>query len=213
MKLVRAILLLICSSSLPLLAASAQNFGSQYQNQYQGGNAGGSQFSGQMPSAANHNPGSNLGRSSSQQLRQWFSSYDMVRKQAQMTPVEKDRADNLLSQGLSVFVPGPNKTQAQKLLTGLVEKYQVAIGRMKAMPLYPETEKLHRGYYQYFSDAKTLFSDYLRVQDNLMVKDENGKGIMPQLMARKANLESLEMQIKQLDSELRGQFGIAPYRN
>jgi hypothetical protein len=45
-----------------------------------------------------------------------------------------------------------------------------------------------------------------------MVKDEHGKGIMPQLMARKANLESLEMQIKQLDSELRGQFGIAPYR-
>ncbi|MBP9092959.1 hypothetical protein KBI23_18185 [bacterium] len=211
MKLVRAILLLICSSSLPLLAASAQNIGNQYQNHYQSGATGNPQFSGQMPSAANTSP--NINRSSSQQLRQWFSSYDMVRKQAQMSPTEKDRADNLLSQGLSVFVPGPNKTQAQKLLTGLVEKYQVAIARMKAMPLYPETEKLHRGYYQYFSDAKTLFSDYLRVQDNLMVKDENGKGIMPQLMARKANLESLEMQIKQLDSELRGQFGIAPYRN
>ena len=211
MKLVRATLLLICSSSLTLLAASAQNFGNQYQNHYQGGNAGSPQFSGQMPSGPNSSP--NLNRSSSQQLRQWFSSYDLVRKQAQMSPTEKDRADNLLSQGLSVFVPGPNKTQAQKLLTGLVEKYQVAISRMKAMPLYPETEKLHRGYYQYFSDAKTLFSDYLRVQDNLMVKDEHGKGIMPQLMARKANLESLEMQIKQLDSELRGQFGIAPYRN
>lgn len=211
MKLVRATLLLICSSLLPLLAVSAQNLGSQYQNQYQSGNAGSPQFSGQMPSAASANP--NFNRSSSQQLRQWFGAYDLVRKQAQMSPSEKDRADNLLSQGLSVFVPGPNKTQAQKLLTGLVDKYQVAIVKMKAMPLYPETEKLHRGYYQYFSDAKTLFSDYLRVQDNLMVKDEHGKGIMPQLMTRKANLENLEMQIKQLDSDLRGQFGIAPYRN
>lgn len=209
MKLVRAILYLICSSLLPLLAASAQNMGSQYQNQYQSGNAGSPQFSGQMPSAA----AANSNRSSSQQVRQWFAAYDLVRRQAQMSPSEKDRADNLLSQGLSVFVPGPNKTQAQKLLIGLVDKYQVAIVKMKAMPLYPETEKLHRGYYQYFSDAKTLFSDYLRVQDNLMVKDEHGKGIMPQLMARKANLENLEMQIKQLDSELRNQFGIAPYRN
>jgi len=205
MKLVRATLLLLCSSLLPLLAASAQNNQNQYQNQYQGDNSGNSQMSGQMPSAS--------GRTSPQQLKQWFNSYDMVRKQAQMSPSEKDRADNLLSQGLSVFVPGPNKLQAQKLLTGLVDKYQVAITRMKAMPLYPETEKLHRGYYQYFSDAKTLFADYLRVQDNLMVKDEHGKGIMPQLMARKANLENLEMQIKQLDSELRGQFGIAAYRN
>lgn len=206
MKLVGATIFLICSFSLSLLAASAQNIGSQYQNQNQGENYGNSpQFSGQMPSSAARN-------TSSQQLRQWFSAYDMVRKQAQMSPTEKDRADNLLSQGLSVFVPGPNKMQAQKLLTGLVDKYQVAINKMKAMPLYPETEKLHRGYYQYFSDAKTLFSDYLRVQDNLMVKDEHGKGIMPQLMARKANLENLEMQIKQLDSQLRGQFGIAPYR-
>jgi hypothetical protein len=205
MKLGRATLLLICSSLLPPLAASAQNNQNQYQNQYQGDNSGNSQMSGQMPSAS--------GRTSPQQLKQWFSSYDMVRKQAQMSASEKDRADNLLSQGLSVFVPGPNKLQAQKLLTGLVDKYQVAITRMKAMPLYPETEKLHRGYYQYFSDAKTLFADYLRVQDNLMVKDEHGKGIMPQLMARKANLENLEMQIKQLDSDLRGQFGIAPYRN
>jgi hypothetical protein len=63
-------------------------------------------------------------------------------KQAQMSPSRKRSGPiTLLSQGLSVFVPGPNKTQAQKLLTGLVEKYQVAIGRMKAMPLYPETEK------------------------------------------------------------------------
>jgi hypothetical protein len=135
--------------------------------------------------------------------------------QASTDVAQRERAGPItyLSQGLSVFVPGPNKTQAQKLLTGLVDKYQVAIVKMKAMPLYPETEKLHRGYYQYFSDAKTLFSDYLRVQDNLMVKDEHGKGIMPQLMARKANLESLEMQIKQLDSQTcAGSLALLPYR-
>ena len=159
-------------------------------------------------------PSSGGAASNPAQIKQWFSRYDVVRKQAQMSPSEKEQADNLLSQGLSVFVPGPNKTQAQKLLTGLVSKYQVASNQMKAMALYPETSQLHRGYYQYFTDARALFSDYLRVQDNLMVKDERtGKSIMPQLMARKADLEKLEQQVKQLDGELRAQFAIAPYRN
>ncbi len=146
------------------------------------------------------------------QLRQWFDRYEIVRKTAQMTPSERERADNLLSQGLSIFIAGPNKVQAQKLLTGLVSKYQIAINQMKGLPLYPETSKLHRGYYQYFTDAKALFSDYLLVQDDLMAKDpRTGKRVMPQLLERKSNLENLERQIKQIDAELRGQYGIAQY--
>lgn len=145
-------------------------------------------------------------------LRGWFDHYDKVRRQAQMTPAERNRADNLLSNGLAVFVPGPEKDQAQKLLRGLVAKYQVAVNDMKMMPLYPETEQLHRGYYQYFNDARALFGDYLRVQDNLMVKDERtGKSLMSELMQRKANLEVLEHQIKDLDQNLRGQLGIPAY--
>lgn len=145
-------------------------------------------------------------------LRGWFDHYDKVRRQAQMTPSERNRADNLLSNGLAVFVPGEEKDQAQKLLRGLVAKYQVAVNEMKMMPLYPETEQLHRGYYQYFNDARALFGDYLRVQDNLMVKDERtGKSLMSELMQRKANLEGLEHQIKDLDQNLRGQLGIPAY--
>lgn len=207
MKLVGATIFLICSFALSLLAASAQNIGSQYQNQYQGENYGNSsQFSGQTPSSAVRN-------TSSQQLRQWFSAYDMVRKQAQMSPIEKDRADNLLSQGLSVFVPGPNKMQAQKLLTGLVDKYQVAINKMKAMPLYPETEKLHRGYYQYFSDARVLFSDYLKVQNEPFAKDPNtGERLIGQIVRRKQSLAELEANVKNLDQGLRNRFGIKAYQ-
>lgn len=202
MKFGKVSLVLVCG-----ILASVPMVGAQYQEMASPGG-------GNMTSMGNLSAPAGGTATNPAQIKQWFSRYDIVRKQAQMSPSEKEQADNLLSQGLSVFVPGPNKTQAQKLLTGLVSKYQIAINQMKAMPLYPETSQLHRGYYQYFTDARALFSDYLRVQDNLMVKDERtGKSIMPQLLARKANLESLEQQVKQLDGELRGQFGIAAYRN
>ncbi len=173
----------------------------QYQNQL--GAQSAAESAGQAINTVSTNP---------TQLRQWFDRYEIVRKTAQMTPSERERADNLLSQGLSIFIAGPNKVQAQKLLTGLVSKYQIAINQMKSLPLYPETSKLHRGYYQYFTDAKALFSDYLLVQDDLMAKDpRTGKRVMPQLLERKSNLENLERQIKQLDAELRGQYGIPQY--
>ncbi len=191
---------------------SIQAAQSQYLDQNQGQNGQFAAQNGGQAFAPPSQPANSAPATNAAQLKQWFSRYDQVRKQAQMTAGEKDRADNILSQGLSIFIAGPNKVQAQKLLTGLVSKYQVAIGQMKGLPLYPETSKLHRGYYQYFSDARTLFSDYLLVQNDLMAKDpRTGKRVMPQLMERKNNLENLERQIKQLDGELRSQYGIARY--
>jgi hypothetical protein len=144
-------------------------------------------------------------------IRQWFASYDSVRKAAQMSPEERNRADGLLSKGLSVFVPGPEKMQAQKLLTGLVGKYQMAVEKLKQLPYYGETAQLHQAYFNYFSQAQGLFSDYLRVQDNIMAKDQNGRSIMADLMGRKAALEQLEAQCKAMDAAARAQFGIKAF--
>ncbi|HMW88405.1 MAG TPA: hypothetical protein PKN86_05855 [Candidatus Obscuribacter sp.] len=146
-------------------------------------------------------------------IKRWFAAYDQVRRQAQMTPSERRQADAMLSKGLSMFVPGDEKLAGQKLLSGLIGKYQQAMGQMKQLPLYPETEKLHRGYYQYFSDARNLFSDYIRVQNEPFAKDPNtGERLIGQIVVRKANLTDLESNVKALDAQLRGGFGIAPYR-
>jgi hypothetical protein len=145
-------------------------------------------------------------------IKDWFGKYDMVRRQAQMSPGERTKADELLSHGLQVFVPGEEKILAHNLLTNLVSKYDRACNQLKLLPFYPETSGLHRQYFQYFSDAKNLFSDYLRVQNNLMVKDQSGNSVMAGLIQRKQNLEGTEQQAKNLDGELRNRFGIAPYR-
>jgi hypothetical protein len=79
--------------------------------------------------------------------------------------------------------------------------------------MIPETQKLHRGYYQYFSTAQDLFASYLAVQDNLFAQDDQGQPIVGQLMTRKQKLEALNNFIQDVDKQTRTQFGVAAYRN
>jgi len=169
-----------------------------------------------VPSAPMGMPQANMMNRGGSNILEWFHRYDNVRRQAQMSPAEKARADGLMSKGmggLGAMLAGDEKMATQNLLTKLVGKYQTAAEQMKALPLFRETEQLHRGYYQYFSDARQLFSDYLRVQSNLFAMDETtGKPVAGLLMGRKQNLEQLDMNNKALDEQLRQQFNIPPYR-
>ena len=145
-------------------------------------------------------------------VAQWFAKYDAIRRAAQMTPQERQRADNLMSKGLSIVVPGPEKAITGQLLVKLVNKNRIAADQMKGLPLFKETEQLHRGYYQYFATAQGLFSDYLKVQSDILARDANGAMIAGSLMNRKTSLASLDESNKQLDAQLRQQFNIPPYR-
>lgn len=142
----------------------------------------------------------------------WFSRYDAIRRQAQMTPAERSKADAMMSQGLSVIIPGEEKVAAQAFLSRLVQKNSVAANQLKQLPLYPETENLHRGYYKYFTDAARLFQDYITVQNNLFAVDGQGKALAGGLVMRKQALEELDQANKALDARLRQQFGVAAYR-
>lgn len=144
-------------------------------------------------------------------LKDWFSRYDQIRRKAQLDPRSKEQANALLSKGLAIIVPGDDRKATQKLLADLVTRYGAAAEELKQLPLYPETEKLHRGYYQYFSDARSLFSDYMAVQNNLLVPDAHGNPIAKSLMPRKQNLELLDQNNKNYDEFLRRQLGIEAY--
>ncbi len=144
---------------------------------------------------------------------QWFARFDQIRRQAQMTPSERQQADKLLSRGMSAILPGPEKIAARNMLTSLTAKYNTATNQLKQLPMINETKELHRGYYQYFNNARMLFSDYLRVQDNLFVADpQTGQPLAGQLMQRKEALEELNSQIKSLDKRLRDQLDVADYK-
>lgn len=143
---------------------------------------------------------------------QWFQKYDDVRRRAQMNPVEKQQADAIMGKGLSILMPGPEKLAAKDILARLVTRYDTATKALEALPPTNETKRLQQGYYQYFSSARGLFSDYLRVQDNLMARDASGQPIMAQLMQRKQGLEQLERACKEADAQCRAAFGVPAYQ-
>ena len=193
-------------------AAQAQpgydNYGGGGDTAYQESPPPGYRNGGGMPAASQGAPAANPARA-----RQWFTQYDQIRRQAQMNPTERQQSDYLLSRGMAILMPGEEKMAARQILMMLVNKYQVAKAAMQALPPVPETINLHRGYYQYFNNAHQLFSDYLRVQDNLFVTDAStGKPIAGQLLQRKAMLEQLRQQIQGLDEQTRNQLGIPQYK-
>lgn len=146
-------------------------------------------------------------------IGQWFSRYDQIRHEAQMTPAERQRADGLMSRGLSLLVPGEEKQLTKNLLASLVFRYQRACQQLKALPQMNQTNNLQVSYFQYFYNAAQLFSDYARVQDNVFATDQStGQPIAAGLMQRKQMLEGLEHQCKALDSQTRMQFKIPSYQ-
>ena len=153
------------------------------------------------------------GASESNTIRNWFSAYDQIRRQAQLSPAERQRADQIMGRGLSIFMPGADKALAQTLLVDLVNRYDIAAQQIGHLQILTATEQLHRGYYQYFMDAKHLFEDYLKIQGDLLAVDPNtGQPVASGLVERKENLALLDQNNKMIDEHLRGQYGIPPYQ-
>ncbi|HEY9790552.1 MAG TPA: hypothetical protein V6D22_09155 [Candidatus Obscuribacterales bacterium] len=166
----------------------------------------------QPPAVQGGNQIAPAGAKGAMSVAQWFHSYDQIRHQAQMSPAERQRADALLSRGLSMLMPGDEKIATKNLLTSMVLRYQKACQQLKALPQLNQTTALHHAYYNYFATAGQLFSDYLRVQDNLLTTDAaTGQPLATSLIQRKQMLEAFEHECKQMDTQTRGQYGIAAY--
>ena len=118
----------------------------------------------------------------------------------------------MMSKGLSVIIPGEEKASAQAFLSKLVQKNTSAAEQLKQLPLFPETEYLHKGYYQYFTKAAQLFRDYITVQNNLFAADSQGKALAGGLVQRKQDLEELDRSNKALDAQIRQKFNVPAYR-
>jgi hypothetical protein len=139
----------------------------------------------------------------------WFTKYSEIRHRAQMTPAEKEKSGQMMVQG--VLGSDEDKAASQALLKKMVERYTKALSEMDALTPPAETKKLHLGYKQYFGDARSIFSDYLKVQGNLFATDSNGNSIMGQIQQRKAALEALDVTNKDLDAQLRKKYSIPAY--
>jgi hypothetical protein len=153
---------------------------------------------------------------STAKVNTWFQRYDQIRREAQMSPSEKERSTSLMTAGIAASFmqstdAAQDKAAANALLTKMVNRYVKASAQMAALPRLGETKKLYDGYSLYFHNAGALFADYLKLQNNLFARDANGNSLMGQLTRRKTDLEALDAVNKNLDARLRAKYGIAPY--
>jgi hypothetical protein len=144
-----------------------------------------------------------------QQIQDWFNRYDNIRRGAQMAPVERAKADAAMAKGL--MVAPVDKPVVQAFLKKLISKDTLAAEQLKGLPLYPETEQLHKGYYRYFTQAVRSFGESITVQNNMFAIDDKGESVAKNLLMHKQELEALDHGNKDLDARLRQQFNIAPY--
>jgi hypothetical protein len=144
-----------------------------------------------------------------QLISDWFNRYDGIRRGAQMAPAERAKADAAMAKGL--MVAPEDKPVVQAFLKKLISKDSTAAEQLKGLPLYPETEQLHKGYYQYFTQAAKSFGESIAVQNNMFAVDEKGESVAKNLILHKQELETLDRNNKDLDARLRQQFNIAPY--
>lgn len=131
-------------------------------------------------------------------VREWFSKYDQIRRDAEMTTGDK-------LQSLLLAAKKPEEENAA-LATRMLEKYTTAISGMKELESLPETRELHEGYIEYFSMARQLFADYLDAQKAIPFTNQS-------LIPTKKKLEVLEKTNRQLDRELRKKYTIVRHRH
>lgn len=147
------------------------------------------------------------------QVKRWFEQYDKVRRQAQMLPVERQTADDLMSRPLRALIVKKDKERARELLAKMVIRYKKASSDMQQIAMIPEIAPLHNGYRNFFAIANRLFMDYLKVQETPLVTDgHSSEPIGTGLRSRQQQLTEMEASLKNLDSHLRERFCIAPYK-
>jgi hypothetical protein len=138
-------------------------------------------------------------------IRDWFSQYDQIRRNAKMSFKEKLQSRKMIAMAISPFLV--SLEGSEQLIKKMSSRYAEAIDSMKHLPAVPATEKLRIGYLKYFAEAKQLFIDSSKVPT-----DDSRRRYVAELLERKKSLEELDHDNKALDADLRKQFSIPPFR-
>jgi hypothetical protein len=134
----------------------------------------------------------------------WFTTYDRIRREAQMTPDERHSAHKLMS---DVLTDDPQDRSAGRvLLTRMASRYVRASAQLKALPPMPETAALQRGYQEYFDTGRRVFEKYLQALDS-----KAPQNVLLQAQQDKYRMGVLDITNKVLDHKLRKQYDVAPF--
>lgn len=139
-----------------------------------------------------------------QRVVAWFTRYDSIRREAQMTPAEKANAIRLWAMS---SVAGDRETEdARAILTSMVVRYERAQRDLRAVPEIAETASLHRGYLAYFKRAHSDFSRYLNT-----LETKSTRAALLQMENGRQDLAEIDVRNKSLDRRLRKHYKISDF--
>lgn len=137
-----------------------------------------------------------------QRVVKWFTEYDDIRRDAQMSGPEKASAIKMWA--TSFVSAGPAETaDANALLTRMVSRYDHAQQRLAALPEIPETRALQHGYLAFFRQAKTNFQRYLDTLNTGSLQ-----ATVEQMQVGRQQLAEIDVRNKSLDRKLRERYHI-----
>lgn len=131
-------------------------------------------------------------------VSEWFTRYDQIRRDAEMTMGDKWQA-------LSLLEKKPNKKNSE-LATHMLKKYTSALSQIKELGATPETKELQTGYVEYFTKARQLFANYVTAQKVVPFTNQS-------MGPAKKELEELDKRNKKLDDELRKKYIIDKHKH
>ncbi len=136
----------------------------------------------------------------------WFTKYDQVRRDAQMTRSEKADAVRLWA---SSYVQTTERDDevARAILTRMVVRYERAAKQLAALPQIPETQVLHKGYLEYFRRAHANFRGYVDTLDK-----QSPRAAFAQMDLGRQPLAVFDAGNKSLDRQLRTKYNIAEFK-
>jgi hypothetical protein len=141
----------------------------------------------------------------SQEIKDWFRQYDIVRRQSKMSFREKLQSRHLLALAFNPMALFSDDSES--IIKIMIEKYAKAMVGMEKLPHLRETEELRCGFLKYFTAARQLFSDSL--ETNKQDLEENHERVN-EILQRKKKLEILDQRNKDLDRRLRAIYHIPP---
>lgn len=140
-----------------------------------------------------------------QRVIAWFTAYDRIRREAQMTPDERHRAHALMSDVLTGNLS--DKQAGRVLLAKMAGRYVRASAQLRALPMVPQTADLQKGYEKYFDTGRRVFDKYLNALDSSAPQNA-----LLEAQQDKYQMGVLDITNKVLDRKLRKEFAIQPYQ-
>jgi hypothetical protein len=161
-------------------------------------------------SSKNSNDSQTAGASESKdQVHAWFTQYDGIRRDAEMTLQEKFQVHSLFAKVADDKKSSSGSEKSEELAKKMTDRYAEAAKKIHALPELAATAELQKGYEEFFTRSSHLFHDYLSSK----TKGNEKIATREEVQAKREELTAFDKKIKEIDARLRSKYEVRAHRH